>query len=230
MQEDQSASVTEDTNEGAGVETGGTEQATASTADNQTLLETVTGTGDGNAGENTKEADTNEEQSKEKEKQDEGAPEQYEEFKAPEGLQYDTTVISNFKDVAKELNLSQDKAQVLLDKMAPVIARQQLSRIQEISADWREKTLKDAEIGGDKWTRAEADIARVRDKFAIGDDGNIDPDIAEFMKSPAGNHPGVLKLLARVGRAFGEADFPKGTPDNEFKPTAADFYNQTKGR
>lgn len=230
MQEDQSASVTEDTNEGAGVETGGTEQATASTADNQTLLETVTGTGDGNAGEKTKEADTNEEPPKEEQKQDEGAPEQYEDFKAPEGLQYDSTVIGNFKDVAKELNLSQDKAQVLLDKMAPVIVQQQLRRIQEISADWRAKTKKDAEIGGNNWTRAKADIARVRDKFAKGDDGNIDPDIAEFIKSPAGNHPGVLKLLARVGRAFEEADFPKGTPDNEFKPTAADFYNQTKGR
>lgn len=223
-EEFQSAQPAENANEADSGSSDAKEQhAPTDTQGESTLLNTVTETND-----SKNSADTEEQKADpEKEEKLQGAPEEYEEFKAPEGLQYNSKVIDAFKGVAKTLNLSQDNAQVLLDQMAPVIAEQQLSRIQEISSVWREKTLKDPEIGGDKWTRCSADIARVRDKFAKGNDGQIDPDIAEFMNSPAGNHPGVLKLLARVGRAFGEGDFPTGDARPESNPLA-NLYDKTK--
>lgn len=184
---------------------------------------------EGNAGE--KKAEDGDEKSKEGEKKEEaeqGAPEQYEEFKAPEGLSYDDQFMGTFKDVAKELNLSQKQAQHLLDKCAPVLAQRQIEQIKAVSEQWVERTKTDKEIGGENWTRASSDIARVRDKFGVNADGKMDPDIQEFMQTPIGNHPGLLKLLARVGRAFGEADFPKGSIDKDGKVSPTDFYESAK--
>lgn len=175
---------------------------------------------EGNAGE--KKAENGDEKSKEEAEQ--GAPEQYEEFQAPEGLSYDDQFMGTFKDVAKELNLSQKQAQHLLDKCAPVLAQRQVEQIKAVSDQWVERTKADKEIGGTNWTRAASDIARVRDRFGVNADGKMDPDIAEFMSLPIGNHPGLLKLLARVGRAVGEADFPKGDADRDGKITPTDFY------
>ena len=164
----------------------------------------------------------------EEKEEPQGAPEQYEDFSAPEGLTYDEQIIGSFKDVAKELNLSQKQAQLLLDKCAPVIAQRQVDQIKAVSEQWVERTKTDKEIGGESWTRAASDIARVRDKFGVNPDGKMDPDIQEFMQTPIGNHPGLLKLLARVGRAFGEADFPKGSVDRDGKVTPTDFYESAR--
>lgn len=181
---------------------------------------------EGNAGE--KKAEDGDEKSKEGEKKEEaeqGAPEQYEEFKAPEGLSYDDQFMGTFKDVAKELNLSQKQAQHILDKCAPVLAQRQIEQIKAVSEQWVERTKTDKEIGGENWTRASSDIARVRDKFGVNADGKMDPDIQEFMQTPIGNHPGLLKLLARVGRAFGEGDFPRGDAKPEKDPLLALYKN-----
>lgn len=184
---------------------------------------------EGNAGE--KKAKNGDEKSKEGEKKEEaeqGAPEQYEEFKAPEGLSYDDQFMGTFKDVAKELNLSQKQAQHLLDKCAPVLAQRQIEQIKAVSDQWVERTKTDKEIGGENWTRAASDIARVRDRFGVNADGKMDPDIQEFMQTPIGNHPGLLKLLARVGRAFGEGDFPRGDVAKDGKVSPAQFYESAK--
>lgn len=184
--------------------------------------------GEANEGQKPNETKTEGDEKKpeegEKEKKPEGAPDQYEDFSAPEGLSYDEQFIGTFKDAAKQLNLSQEKAQYLLDKCAPVLAQRQIEQIKAVSDQWAERTKTDKEIGGENWTRAASDIARVRDKFGINADGKMDPDIQEFMQTPIGNHPGLLKLLARVGRAFGEAGFPKGGKDSDGKIRPEDIY------
>ena len=232
MSEQETSAAAETTNE-AGANGGENGQATAAASEGNEGQSQNTGTenlltgakqsdgegSEGNAGE--KKAENGDEKSKEAEQ---GAPEQYEEFKAPEGLSYDDQFMGTFKHVAKELNLSQKQAQHLLDKCAPVLAQRQVEQIKAVSDQWVERTKADKEIGGTNWTRAASDIARVRDRFGVNADGKIDPDIAEFMSTPIGNHPGLLKLLARVGRAFGEADFPRGDADRDGKITPTDFY------
>ena len=233
MSEQETSAAAETTNE-AGANGGENGQATAAAPEGNEGQSQNTGTenlltgakqsdgegSEGNTGE--KKAEGGDEKSKEEAEQ--GAPEQYEEFQAPEGMSYDDQVIGAFKDVAKELNLSQKQAQHLLDKCAPVIAQRQVEQIKAVSDQWVERTKADKEIGGTNWTRAASDIARVRDRFGVNADGKMDPDIAEFMSTPIGNHPGLLKLLARVGRAFGEGDFPKGSADLDRKITPTDFY------
>lgn len=237
MSEQETSAAAETTNE-AGANGGENGQATAAAPEGNEGQSQNTGTGnlltgakqsdgegsEGNAGE--KKAEGGDEKSKEEAEQ--GAPEQYEEFKAPEGLSYDDQFMGTFKDVAKELNLSQKQAQHLLDKCAPVIAQRQVEQIKAVSDQWVERTKADKEIGGTNWTRAASDIARVRDRFGVNADGKMDPDIAEFMSTPIGNHPGLLKLLARVGRAFGEGDFPRGDVAKDGKVSPAQFYESAK--
>lgn len=163
----------------------------------------------------------------EKKEQPEGAPESYEDFKAPEGLKYDGQVMDAFKEVAKETNLSQTQAQHLLDKVAPVLAQRQMAQIAEVSKQWAERSQADKELSAD-WNRSMADIARVRDRFAKNEDGSVDPDIQEFMSTPIGNHPGLLKLLARAGRAIGEGSFPRGSEAGDGKVSPGDFYKSAK--
>ena len=152
---------------------------------------------------------------------EEGAPEQYEAFQAPEGVNLDNDVMNQFGEVAKKLNLSQEKAQSLIDAVSPVLAKRQMEAIANVSNQWAEKSKGIPEIADHM-----SDVARLRDKFAYNADGKIDADIAEFMSSPAGNHPGVLKLLARAGRAFGEAGVPRGTSVGPETITAKDIYSK----
>lgn len=172
-----------------------------------------------------KEGEEKPEDKKKEGEEPKGAPESYEDFTAPEGMEFDSGVIEAFKGVAKDLNLSQETAQDFLNKMAPVIADRQVERIKAISTEWAEKSKTDKEIGGDNFKRSMADIARLRDRFAVNEDGKIDPDIEEFMNTPIGNHPGCLKLLARAGRAFGEGDFPRGGGAGKTEMTADDIYS-----
>nr|DAV31490.1 MAG TPA: hypothetical protein [Caudoviricetes sp.] len=229
------AGATESTNQATGTE-GGNEQAASAGAEGSTSSATTTqpegnlltgatveakeGDGEGSKPEGDQPAD-------EKKEQPEGAPESYEDFKAPEGLKYDDQVMDAFKEVAKETNLSQAQAQNLLDKVAPVIAQRQMAQIAEVSKQWAERSQADKELSAD-WNRSMADIARVRDRFAKNEDGSVDPDIAEFMSTPIGNHPGLLKLLARAGRAIGEGSFPRGSEAGDGKVTPGDFYKSAK--
>lgn len=227
---------TESTNQAAGTE-GGNEQAASAGAEGSTssaattqpegnLLTGATGEAKEGDGEGSKpEGDSK--PADEKKEQPEGAPESYEDFKAPEGLKYDDQVMDAFKEVAKETNLSQAQAQNLLDKVAPVIAQRQMAQIAEVSKQWAERSKADKELSAD-WNRSMADIARVRDRFAKNEDGSVDPDIAEFMSTPIGNHPGLLKLLARAGRAIGEGSFPRGSEAGDGKVTPGDFYKSAK--
>lgn len=227
---------TESANQAAGTE-GGNEQAASAGAEGSTssaaatqpegnLLTGATGEAKEGDGEGSKpEGDSK--PADEKKEQPEGAPESYEDFKAPEGLKYDDQVMDAFKEVAKETNLSQAQAQNLLDKVAPVIAQRQMAQIAEVSKQWAERSQADKELSAD-WNRSMADIARVRDRFAKNEDGSVDPDIAEFMSTPIGNHPGLLKLLARAGRAIGEGSFPRGSEAGDGKVTPGDFYKSAK--
>lgn len=108
--------------------------------------------------------------------------------------------------------------------MAPVLQKRSADRIAAISNEWMEQSKADKEFGGQKLMQSLSDIARLRDTFARNADGSIDADIQEFLSSPMGNHPGALRLLSRIGRAFGEAKYPGGGSAEDGRYTAEQFY------
>lgn len=136
----------------------------------------------------------------EKEDTPEGAPEKYE-FKAPEGKEFDAEVLGQFEEIARELNLSQDAAQRILDKMAPTIAARQEAQVKAISQQWVEASKSDPEFGGEGLSANLAHAKKAMDTFATDELRKLLND------SHLGNNPEVIRLFVRVGKAIGEDGF-----------------------
>lgn len=149
----------------------------------------------------------------------EGAPEKYE-FKAPEGQQFDDVVIGAFSEVAKELNLTQDAAQKVVDKINPILAARQVEAVETAKKEWAEQTKSDKEIGGDKLTESMSAATKAFKTFAT-------PEFAELLdKSGFGNHPEVIRVFAKVGKAISEDNLVVGgkRPSNGGKSHEAVLY------
>lgn len=152
-------------------------------------------------------ADTGEKPEGEGSKADEGkpqgAPESYE-FKAPEGSTLDDAVIGQFSEVAKELNLTQDAAQKILDKMAPAMAARQVEQVEAIRSGWADEARVDKEFGGDKLNENLGTAKRALDQFGT-------PELRTLLKETGmGNHPEVIRFMYRAGKAISEDGFVPG--------------------
>lgn len=157
-----------------------------------------------------------------------GAPEKYE-FKAPEGSQLDETVVAEFSTVAKELGLSQDAAQKVIDKLAPTIAKQNAQAltqaIESATTAWAEATRADKEIGGEKFEENLAVAKKALDRFGSPELrkllGKFDPK-----DNPGGtglgNNPEVIRFFMKAGKAISEDKFvPGGTAPSKGERNAA---------
>ncbi len=142
-----------------------------------------------------------------------GAPEKYE-FKLPDGVQLDDKGTAAFSEVAKELNLTQDAAQKVLDKMGPVIAGRHAEALTQAKAQWVEAAQTDKEFGGDKLSENLAVAKKALDTFGS-------PELRTLLnESGLGNHPEMIRLMFRAGQAISEDKFvpagsgsPKGAKD-----------------
>ena len=132
-----------------------------------------------------------------------GAPEAYEAFTAPEGVALADSVLEVAQQAFKDANLSQEKAQSLIDKLTPAIAQAQQealdAAIQTQITEWVAAAKADEQIGGDKLAPALANANRVVDTFGS-------PELRDMLiTSGLGNHPAVIK--------FCDAIFSKISPD-----------------
>jgi hypothetical protein len=131
------------------------------------------------------------------------APEKYE-FKDIEGAAIDSNTLTSFSEVAKELNLSQDAAQKILDKVAPVMAQQQAEAIENLSTQWVQGVQSDKEIGGDKLQQNLAVAKKAMDTFGT-------PELRTLLNaSRLGNHPEIIRVFYRAGKAISQDNFVAG--------------------
>ncbi|HAX9713560.1 peptidase [Serratia sp. IR-2025] len=141
------------------------------------------------------------------------APEKYE-FTAPEGLELDANALAVFEPIAKELGLSQEQAQKLVD-IYPQIQQQQAEAWSKQVADWGEQVKADKEIGGDKFNASVGAAQRALDQF-----GNT--ELREYLNaSGLGNHPALVRFCAKVGKAMAEDTFV--VPNQGGQRSAADI-------
>lgn len=132
-----------------------------------------------------------------------GAPEKYE-FKAPEGREFDAETIARFSEVAKELNLTNEAAQSILDKMGPQLASRQESQIKAIRNQWVEASTTDKEFGGEKLTENLSVAKKALDAFGS-------PELRTLLnESGLGNHPEVIRFMYRAGKAISEDQMVSG--------------------
>lgn len=132
-----------------------------------------------------------------------GAPEKYE-FKAPEGATLDDTVSAAFSEVAKELNLPQDAAQKVIDKVAPVMAQRQAEAIAAARQEWATASTSDKEFGGEKLQENLGVAKKAMDTFGT-------PELRALLNGTGlGNHPEVIRFMYRAGKAIGEDGIVNG--------------------
>lgn len=145
------------------------------------------------------------------------APEKYE-FKAPEGKQFDAEVLNTYSEVARELNLSQEAAQRVLDAMAPKMAERQVAQIEAIRAEWANSSKTDKEFGGEKLSENLSTAKKALDAFGTTELRTL------LNESGLGNHPEVIRFMVRAGKAISEDRFVAGTK-GAAKPAGPRSFN-----
>lgn len=150
-----------------------------------------------------------------------GAPETYEEFKMPEGIQIDAKALESFTPIAKELNLTQDQAQKLVDVYAQQVEALHAAQVQqmvETRRGWREQVENDQEIGGAKVNENVGQAIMALSRYAT-------PELRQALEeSGLGDHPEMVRFCYRVGKALAEDQMPTGnTPVPERKKSAAEL-------
>lgn len=136
-----------------------------------------------------------------KEQKPEGAPEKYE-FKVGEGQELDTAALEQFEPIARELNLTNEQAQKMVDlygtKIMPMVQKQQAESWQKTTEQWAADVKADKEIGGDNLTGNLSAAQRALAQFGT-------PELKEYLEGTGlGNHPELVKAFIKVGKAMSE--------------------------
>jgi len=143
-----------------------------------------------------------------------GAPEEYV-FTPPDGIEIDEEQIEAFGEYAHGLGLSQDQFQKLIDfeiERSQKAQSQMADAYTERVSSWAEATKADKELGGEALSEHLGLAKRAMDAFAS-------PELAKLIDTPSaenpdglglGNHPEVIRLFYRVGKAISESDLVTG--------------------
>ena len=157
-----------------------------------------------------------------------GAPEEYE-FTPPDGIEIDPDKLEAFGEYAHSLGLSQDQFQKLIEYDIERSANAQRSMAEaygeRISA-WADATKVDKELGGEKLAENLGLAKKAMEKYAS-------PALAKLIDSPSasnpdglglGNHPEVIRLFYRVGKAISESELITGDTKAEVGNRYARIY------
>ena len=135
---------------------------------------------------------------------DSQAPEKYDEFTLPQGFTMNELALEAFNPAAKELGLSQDNAQKMID----LYAKLQQSEAEKFSNEFFDKAEKDlAEvkadslIGGNNFDSSVSTVNKVIKKFG-------EQSVFDFLENTGGGvRRDVLTMFKKIGDAMGEDVF-----------------------
>lgn len=132
-----------------------------------------------------------------------GAPEKYEDFNVPEGMELDTELLEEALPVFKELDLDQTKAQKLIDlheTFAKKAVAAQEEAWQTTMTEWKDQAKNDKEFGGQTF-----DASLATAKAAIDTFGN--KEFKQMLEvTGIGNHPEMIRFLVKAGKPLQEHD------------------------
>jgi len=185
----------------------GSEEANVETTPTLTTEDTSAKGADTSAAEEKKEAgeaekgkDTTGDKPKE-------APETYDKFILPDGMEMTNDQLNQATEVFKDLSLSQTQAQKLVDFEAKLSSQKDAgiqSAWDQVNQDWVEESKADSEFGGEKLTASLVIAKAARD--AYGND-----KFTEMLEiTGVGNHPEMIRFLAKVGKDVSEDQILQG--------------------
>lgn len=139
------------------------------------------------------------------------APFDAEKLTMPEGLSKDDGLWGDFTNLATKHKLPMALAEELVGlaaKQVQAVSQKQMALWDKQNEDWQAEVRADKEIGGDKL----AGTLQIFSKVA-SDPELSDPGFREALAfTGAGNHPAIVRTLARWARALSEGGPVQGTP------------------
>lgn len=127
----------------------------------------------------------------------EGAPEAYE-FTVPEGQELHDSVREAFEGRARELNLTNEGAQSILDAVLPKMKDAADTRLMQMREEWRESARNDEEIGGAAFDTNLRTAIKALDRFGSDEARTL------LNESGLGDHPAFIRMFNRIGKAISE--------------------------
>lgn len=122
-------------------------------------------------------------------------------FNLPEGMAIDEKLAEAMSPVLKDIGLTRGQAQALAGALAAhrqAEAAHGAHEWADIQTGWVNSARKDAEIGGARWDASVATAQGALARFGT-------PGLRTFLtESGGGNHPEVIRFMARVGSAIAE--------------------------
>lgn len=116
------------------------------------------------------------------------------EFQDVGDIQVDDAVKSAFAEVARGLSLSQDKAQEVINKMAPAIHQAQQAQLSALTRQWADESKSDPEFGGSKFLENMGLAKKAFDTFGT-------PELMRILNaSGLGNHKDVIRVFWKIGK------------------------------
>lgn len=159
----------------------------------------------------------------------EAAPEKYD-FKLPEGMKLESESQTQFETFAKQNNLTQEKAQSLVDIAAKTWAPKLREQFQKELSDqyeaqgkaWMAELAQDKTYGGTK-AKETTELAQYEAQHAI----KQFPELKALFDCGWGNYPALIKYFAEAGRARKEGGLAEGDQGTRGKSAAELFYTNT---
>lgn len=157
---------------------------------------------------------------------DDTVPENYD-FSAvqlPEGMEFDKDLTEEFAGIAKDMGLSQDKADKLMGmgvKLSSKLQENFEAAIKESQQNqikaYKTMLNTDPEIGG-------ANLQKVLTEANVAYDTFVSDEAASLLEQTGlNNHPAIVKVFREIGKQL-KNDTIRGGKQNTHTRTAADWY------
>jgi hypothetical protein len=141
-------------------------------------------------------------------------------LKMPDGVDQDDEMVAALSPEFKEMGLTHAQAQKLVDKYTSIMqarAAAQSETFGKTVAGWADEAKADKEIGGDKWDGTVLVAQRAVNKLGT-------PALKDFLNaSGAGNHPEVIRFMAKAGALIAEDQPATGGAGGAGKPAEAAY-------
>lgn len=178
------------------------------------------------AAEKTEEGEKKDESAEKKDEQPEGAPESYENFTVPEGVEIAEEVMPDVQALFKELNLPQAKAQEVFEKLLGIQERingtpeQQMQQAEQqiiaLNTSLAEQCKQLPDIGGEKFAESLATASKVMQQFGT-------PELRSLIAlTGVGSHPEFFKMMVAIGSKMSPDTFEQGGETAQADRRAAD--------
>ncbi len=150
------------------------------------------------------------------------APEKYE-FTAGEGQELDKEAVAAFEPIARELGLSNEQAQKIVDvygsTIMPQLVKQQADEWQKQVTGWAETVKADKEGLGS--TESIGYAQKALDQFGS-------PELKSYLvETGLGNHPELVRVFSKIGKSMSEDGFVNGSSENA-RSTADVLFGDSK--